>query len=351
MRIDPTYPTPPTDLKDRTHPAPPKDPTHRTHPKNPRDPADPTQAGAASRSARAEAAVEHAIAGLRAVLDMRPSRRVLLLCDSTLADPLADEIATAGLARRAVDLISQGASAPPLYLAEVPDEIRYERLVNASIRLAVDEAMRPAPAIKRARSMSAWLATDLPLAEVAQRLILRARLRDAQGRMRILRFWDPRTTQFQSELYAGCVPASWIAGAAWMCIDGFARWQALPDTPGPMQAATPDWPRLSRLGQVNAVLQRLNAGGLDYGSSALEPIRRALDVASASGINDDEDAALFASWRVRLDAPLERAPSFAELLREIQEEGGRLRNAAEDMDDEDWRLFARQAQAREDRQA
>jgi len=28
-----------------------------------------------------------------------------------------------------------------------------------------------------------------------------------------------------------------------------------------------------------------------------------------------------------------------------------LRNAAEDMDDEDWRLFARQAQAREDRPA
>lgn len=299
---------------------------------------------------RADAAVEHAIAGLRAVLDARPNRRVLLLCDSTLDDPLAEEFASAGLARRAVDLISQGASAPPLYLVEVPDEIRHERLINASIRLAVDEAMRPAPAIKRARSMSAWLATDLPLAEVADRLILRARLRDAQGRMRILRFWDPRTTQFQSELYAGCAPASWIAGATWMSIDGFARWQALPDTPGPMQTATPDWPRLARLGQVNAVLQRLNVDGLASGPSLLEPIRRALDAGAACGM-DDEDIALFAAWRVRLDAPLERAPAFATLLREIQEEGGRLRNAAQDMDDEDWQVFAWQAQAREDRQA
>ncbi|WP_332612918.1 hypothetical protein [Achromobacter sp. ESBL13] len=300
---------------------------------------------------RTEAAVEQAIAGLRAVLDARANRRVLLLCDSTLADPLADDIARAGLQRRAVDLLSQGASAPPLYLAEVPDEIAHERLVNSSIRLAVAEAMQPAPAIKRARSMSAWLATDLPLAEVAQRLILRARLRDAQGRMRILRFWDPRTTQFQSELYAGCAPASWIAGATWMSIDGFARWQALPDTPGPMQTATPDWPRLARLGLVNAVLQRLNGGGLAVGPSALEPVRRALDVAADRGITDDEDAALFAAWRVRLDAPLERAPSFAALLREVQEEGGRLRSAVEDMDDEDWWRFARQAQAPEDRQA
>lgn len=299
---------------------------------------------------RADAAVEHAIAGLRAVLDARPNRRVLLLCDSTLDDPLVEEFASAGLARRAVDLISQGASAPPLYLVEVPDEIRHERLINASIRLAVDEAMRPAPAVKRARSMSAWLATDLPLAEVADRLILRARLRDAQGRMRILRFWDPRTTQFQSELYAGCAPASWIAGAAWMSIDGFARWQALPDTPGPMQTATPDWPRLARLGQINAVLQRLNVDGLASGPSLLEPIRRALDAGAACGM-DDEDVALFAAWRVRLDAPLERAPAFATLLREIQEEGGRLRNAAQDMDDEDWQVFAWQAQAREDRQA
>ncbi len=299
---------------------------------------------------RADAAVEHAIAGLRAVLDARPNRRVLLLCDSTLDDPLAEEFASAGLARRAVDLISQGASAPPLYLVEVPDEIRHERLINASIRLAVDEAMRPAPAVKRARSMSAWLATDLPLAEVADRLILRARLRDAQGRMRILRFWDPRTTQFQSELYAGCAPASWIAGAVWMSIDGFARWQALPDTPGPMQTATPDWPRLARLGQINAVLQRLNVDGLASGPSLLESIRRALDAGAACGM-DDEDVALFAAWRVRLDAPLERAPAFATLLREIQEEGGRLRNAAQDMDDEDWQVFAWQAQAREDRQA
>lgn len=285
------------------------------------------------------------------MLDGRGDRRVLLLCDSTLADPLADDIAAAGLARREVDLISQGASAPPLYLAEVPDEIRHERLVNASIRLAVDEAMRPAPAGKRPRSMSAWLATDLPLAEVAQRLVLRARLRDAQGRVRILRFWDPRTTQYQSELYAGTAPASWIPGATWMTVDGFARWQTLPDTPGPMQTVTPDWQRLARLGRINAVLQRLNAGGLRVGPSVLDAVRQALDAGAACGIDDDEDVALFAAWRVRLDAPLERAPSFAALLREVQEEGGHLRNAVQDMDDEDWERFARQAQTREDLQA
>ena len=300
---------------------------------------------------RAEDCVERAIAGLRAVLDGRANRRVLLLCDSTLADPLADDIAVAGLARREVELISQGAAAPPLYLAEVPDEIRHERLINASLRVAVDEALRPAPAAKRPRSMAAWLATDLPLAEVAQRLALRARLRDAQARVRILRFWDPRTTQYQSELYAGTAPASWIPGVTWMTVDGFARWQVLPDVPGPMQTVTPDWPRLARLGRINAVLQRLNAKGLCVGPSVLDAVRRALDAAADCGIDDDEDAALFAAWRVRLDAPLERAPSFAALLRVVQEDGGRLRGAAQDMDDEDWQRFAQEAQAREDLQA
>lgn len=302
-------------------------------------------------TASADAAVERAIAGLRAVLDGRDSRRVLLLCDSTLDDPLANAIASAGLARREVDLISQGATAPPLYLAEVPDEVRHERLVNASLRLAVDEAVRPAPAARRPRSMSAWLATDLPLAEVAERLIHRARLRDAQGRVRILRFWDPRTTQFQSELYAGTVPASWIPGVTWMSVDGFGQWQTLPDAGGPMQTVTPDWPRLARLGRVNAVLQRLNADGLRYGASSLEAVRRALDAGTACGIDDDEDVALFAAWRVRLAAPLERAPSFAALLRDVRDEGGRLFRAAEDMDDEDWLVFAQAAQAREDLQA
>ncbi|MGW9067212.1 hypothetical protein ACWGPO_24290 [Achromobacter animicus] len=299
----------------------------------------------------AEARVEHAIAGLRAVLDARADRRVLLLCDSTLADPLGEDVASAGLRRCEVDLISQGASAPPLYLAEVPDEVRHERLINRSLRLAVDEAVRPAPAARRPRSMSAWLATDLPPAEVAQRLVLRARLRDAQGRVRILRFWDPRTTQFQSELYAGTAPASWIEGVTWMSVDGFGQWQTLPDARGPMQTVTPDWPRLARLGRVNAVLQRLNAQGLRYETPALEAARRALDAAAACGIADDEDAALFAAWRVRLDAPLECAPSFLALLREVREEGGRLYRAAEDMDDEDWQAFAHEAQAREDLQA
>ncbi|CUI28202.1 DUF4123 domain-containing protein [Achromobacter kerstersii] len=302
-------------------------------------------------TARAEDRVERAIAGLRAVLDGRANRRVLLLCDSTLADPLAEDIATAGLARREVNLISQGAAAPPLYLAEVPDEIRHERLINASIRLAVDESMRAAPVAKRPRSMSAWLATDLPLAEVAQRLILRARLRDAQGRVRILRFWDPRTTQYQSELYAGTVPASWIPGVTWMSVDGFARWQVLPDTPGPMQTVTPEWPRLARLGRINAVLQRLNADGLCWGPSVLDAVRRGLDAGAACGMDDDDDVALFAAWRVRLDAPLEQAPSFAALLREVREEGGHLRNAAQDMEDEDWERFAQEAQAQEDLQA
>ena len=61
--------------------------------------------------------------------------------------------------------------------------------------------------------------------------------------------------------------------------------------------------------------------------------------------------ALFAAWRVRLDAPLEHAPSFAALLREVREEGGQLRNAAQDMDDEDWERFAQEAHAQEDLQA
>jgi hypothetical protein len=39
------------------------------------------------------------------------------------------------------------------------------------------------------------------------------------------------------------------------------------------------------------------------------------------------------------------------LLREVQEDGGRLRGAAQDMDDEDWQRFAQEAHAREDLQA
>ncbi|WP_255176204.1 hypothetical protein [Bordetella genomosp. 5] len=291
----------------------------------------------------AEARLEAAIAGMRAVLDRRGSRRLLLLCDTTLDDPLGDYFEAEGLTRRQVELISQGASRAPLSLVEVPDEERHERVVNASVRLAIAEAMRAAPASRRPRSMAAWLATDLPLAEAARRMVLRGRLRDAQGRVRMFRYWDPRSTQFQRELYAGATPASWIAGTVWMYVDAFAHWHALPDSVGPMQEALPDWARLNRLGCINAVLQRLNTEGLRCVPEVLEPVRQALDRGAALALADDEDLSLFAAWRVVLDAPIERAPSLLALIEEVREEGGRLRHAARDMDDEDWQAFAQEA--------
>ena len=291
----------------------------------------------------AEARVDAAIAGMRAVLNARGSHRLLLLCDATLDDPLGELIEAEGLTRRQVELISQGASRAPLSLVEVPDEERHERLVNASVRLAIAEALRAAPAGRRPRSMAAWLATDLPLAEVARRMVLRGRLRDAQGRVRMFRYWDPRSTQFQRDLYAGAAPATWIAGTVWMYVDAFAHWSALPDAAGPMQEALPDWARLTRLSCINAVLQRLNTEGLRCVPEVLEPVRRALDQGAALNLADDEDLSLFAAWRVLLDAPIERAPSLLALIEEVREEGGRLRHAARDMDEEDWQAFAREA--------
>lgn len=288
--------------------------------------------------------VEAAIAGLRAALDARPSRRVLLLCDATLADPMAGDIARAGLARRMLDLQSQGATPPPLYLAEVPDEMRFERLINASLRAAIEEATRPAPSARRPRSMSAWLATDLPLAEVAARLERRAQLRDTQGRLRVLRFWDPRSTQHLAELYPGVPASSWIAGAAWMFVDAYADWHYLPDAGG--HSSLPAWDKLEALSRANAVVQRLNADGLCCGRGVLEPVRNALNAARSVGLVREDDQILFAAWRVRLAAPIEQAPGFAALLREIEEEGGSLRGAAQDLDDEDWTAFALQAQER-----
>ncbi|KAG0732735.1 hypothetical protein G6F23_014027 [Rhizopus arrhizus] len=95
--------------------------------------------------------------------------------------------------------------------------------------------------------MSAWLATDLPLAEVAQRLVLRARLRDAQGRRALRRHGAGLVDTGRNLDDRGRIRAMANAtGYAWPDADGHAG-LAAPGASGPHQrrAATAECGRVA----------------------------------------------------------------------------------------------------------
>lgn len=277
-----------------------------------------------------------AIVGLRQALDTRPSRRLVLVCDPTLVDPLKPSVAELDLPSKAVPIPrSLNLSAAP-YLVDIDDETRHERFVNASLRLAVEQAVRAAPADRRPRSVCAWLLTQEKLAVIADDFVRLLRIRDPAGVLRAFRFWDPRTTQHMTALALGQPPASWLPYADWGYIDAYGDWSLLPGVDG--SPAQPSWPLLQSLSQVNAVQQRLAIDGLSYAADVLPQIRQSLQVAMQAGLQHEADLVCFAEQRVRRQAAIERAPLVQEAIAEAVQTGGHFHKIAETLEEVHWRV-------------
>lgn len=290
---------------------------------------------AAPQDVRTERLVEDAIVSLRKALDTRPSRRVVLVSDPTLGDPIAPLVTELGLpslpvsAPRALKL-----PAVP-YLVEVDDEAREERLVNASLRMAVDQALGPAPGNDRRRSMCAWLPTSEPLSAIAEELGRRMRIVDERGDSRAFRFWDPRVTQHMAALFPAQPPSSWLTKSEWGYIDAFGRWKLLPAMPEAHQAP-PAWPVLQQLSRMNAVQQQLAIKGLAHPPEVMSQIDASLGAGIRAGLVEEVDLISFAAHRVRLQVGIERSPLIRDAMEEAVSTGGHYYKVVETFTGADW---------------
>lgn len=287
--------------------------------------------------------VEAAVMALRGALAEQGAYRLVLVCDPTIGDPLRSEIEEAKLPIWRIQIPKSLAVADAPYLVEIEDERKTEGFVNASLRLAVEQALRPALPTKRVRSVCAWLFTQETLPQLAHAFSQRMRLRDPSGASKVLRFWDPRVTQHVAEIFPRIPAQSWMPGSAWGYIDAFGRWELLPAGEPDDVPFYPEGGAVSHVSLLNQVQQFLTADGTRYSPEVLVKIKEALQQSRSLGLIRDEDLVHFALHRVRLDAPIECSSLIREAAEEVTSSGGYLARVIESFDDEDWRAILHSA--------
>lgn len=297
---------------------------------------------------RLETCAEAGVMGLRRLFLDNPDGRLLILCDPTLDDPLRQDAEGLGLSFSPIHIRSGQAVPPKPYLIHVGGYDFHEAFVNRSIRLSVEQALKPSLPNRRSRSICAWLWTELSTAEISDLVRERAAITDTRGSKRVLRFWDPRATQHISALFPGRSKASWLPGTAWGFVDGFGTWGCLPDKNGEREAAwVPDGDALHLYSLVNAVLQRLSIGGLRYQADVISDVRESLKIGRQRGLIDEDDQVCFAADRIEAGVPIERSGQITSIFNAVHEFGAGYRSMVDGFDEEDWDVIRAEAREKE----
>jgi hypothetical protein len=312
---------------------------------------------------------------LREILNAHKTRRLIMVYDTTLGDPLglAEEVqaeaeedpdaaeadpsailgaplreivAKGGLEVASLKIRNSEGVGQSVYLVDIEDaESRHDRLTTQSLRLALSEAMQAQPSpYKRTRSICAWLISDEPLPRLTERFEQRSRYPISPTEHRILRFWDPRITQHIGRLFPKHPPASWLPGTNWLYIDSFGDLHTLlapRKTDAPQEnigtlEILPERKIIDQISRVNFALQYLSAKGLQHDKSVLPAVFESVTVALQQGLPDERDVARFAAHRVFYGKPLEMAPRMRKILEDVRTHGLYYRDICAGLEEEDW---------------
>lgn len=302
-----------------------------------------------------EAFVDAALIGLRAALGKASHDSLSIFIDPTLTDPVRDAVIVVdalhkGSARsvrlpRVHDNIDPGATP---YLLHVRSERESERLVAFLVRLAIEEALSQASPLASVRSVCAWIVgDDLPETR-AQQLAEVARIRQPDGTLWPMRFWDPRVMWHLSR----ALPANhWrrLRGAlgSWMTLDMQQQLTTVPTfAPEAGEARTPmhfdesNWPVLQRIGAVNMVLALAQQWGLQPTEDNARRADRLLATCAALGFESERDGQVFAACGLTSHDRFYEHPEVQADLQHAAKHGQSVKTALMKFDDIFWSSLA-----------
>lgn len=254
--------------------------------------------------------VESALSSVRDAASIDGS--ITLVVDPQLADPLGEsaEVREA-LERRLLRRVSvprihddiDPARAP--YLLHSADELAIERVVNASINIAVRELHRLLGEQYRARSVCAWICGEPDPLAVARRLSNCARIRRPNGDSWVLRVWDPRVIAHLPRVLA---PSQWKAvtgisdtwytfgiDAAFADAMTTLKGSDLPPAPHPFQLDTRTWVALERIGPINQIISLAEEWGLPVGTALMQKVDGLVKKCVELGFEAEQDLLVFAA--------------------------------------------------------
>lgn len=275
---------------------------------------------------------------------------VSVLVDPLLDDPLAklcdgqalDHRATRVRIPRIHDDIDPARSP---YLLHAPTGVDDERLIEASVDVAVREATSAYGADYRGRSLCAWVTGDEPHA-FARRLSAAARIVRPRGSRWPLRLWDPRVLPHLPRV----LPArQWRAVEAlaqdWMFVDALGRITSVPKMnaadhpPGqtPLRIDATTWSGLTRIGPVNQTLALASKWGMRCDDALICRIDRAIAPCHGYGFSGEQDALVFATCAVVSHERFDEHPAVARLITGAQPPRPPLASLVASIDDDTWK--------------
>lgn len=309
------------------------------------------------KAASEDALMQRAQMHLRAVLGDTP---MALLIDPTLADPLSEtlDLQTAfatGMAKR-LPLRNLHPDIDPdrvPYLVHVPSEAQAERLITASLKLAMDEATGRLGEDYRGRSVCAWVARVDNAEQFVRQVVSVARVLRPDGSAWPLRVWDPRVvwhlprvlpqdawTAMQSALGAWYTLAP--SGEVELFGEFSVQGEKMPpsELPPPYRFNAATWAALERIGSVNKVLSVSADWGVLPTEDQARRIDQLLQRCNALGFDSEQDALAFAACGLTSHERFDEHPQVQAAVQAASREMRTFVSALDAFDDEFWQALS-----------
>jgi Domain of unknown function (DUF4123) len=215
----------------------------------------------------------------RAIQSLRSSEKthsLFLLIDPTLEDPISktDEyaklLAVSPLARKRLKNLHEDINEQNTpYLLQIANQDEAERLISASIRIAIAEALGTFGEQYRARRVCAWIFDSRDARTLAKEIAGIAKVKKPDGAFWPMRIWDPRVLWQMSRLLneQQFAKVTAVLASCWFFNQENAFELLKPQGTNSAEASTPfnfnahSWSTLERVGLVNKALEMAPAWG------------------------------------------------------------------------------------------
>lgn len=307
-----------------------------------------------------QAALQRALLQLREVIGARP---VSIFIDPLLGDPLAahpDTVQCLASGAAVVQSLPRihadvdAARAP--YLIHAPSEPAAERLINASVDIALREATNRMPNGYRGRCVCAWLPDDTAPQATAARLARSAAVIAPHGRAHPFRYWDPRVRWHLPRVLP---PGHWQRLRSrlgnWHNITPMGQLEGLP---GSSEAAASDetrdqrlrfddaaWGRLKDVTLCNKVLALCPQWGIALSNSLPPLVEQAINDCRSHGFDTEQDILVYCACALTAHPRFDRHPAVSAALKEARAMGASLQHALQGFDNSFWQQLSASRQS------
>jgi hypothetical protein len=288
---------------------------------------------------------------LKALRQATAENSVTIFIDPTLADPLnaSEDLAAAyssGAASKVRLPIIHNDIDPDHspYLIFVANEPAAERLVNATVSLAVREALGEVKDNYLGRSVCGWIIGEKTPRDLAKNIARIASVRRPGGEFWPLRFWDPRVMwHLPRVLDPEKLDRIHNTAGPWWTLDPMMQFTQMVTVqrdeltePPRLRFEAPEWVRLERIGNTNIVLKMAFEWGVLPTTANAERIDGLLQKCQTLGFETDQDALIFAACGLTSHARFYDHPSVQEAIQKAAKKSASLQSAIKEFDDDFW---------------